>query len=168
MVFFYKENPLETEIILDGNELKLLKTKIELDYFQDLNIEIQVRIINNEEVLSNDHNLFPDWDIDQEYKEYINKTYNLYIKELRESHKGDCTCLPITCIKCMAESLLDISTIDDLNRYIGYEIIQVFREDDINTCKEAIEYFKTRNNIQAIEYLENHQQRIDKTNDNRS
>jgi hypothetical protein len=48
-----------------------------------------------------------------------------YEQWLSESHGGDCTCVPATCIKCYVEMLLGISTITGLGKHeasgIGYQ-----------------------------------------------
>lgn len=100
MKIIYKQNPFRTEVLLDKNE----KLEFHKKVYQYLSEE--------------------DFELTEEQKEEI---YNNYLKELTEEHGGDCTCAPCSCPKCHAESLLEIDTIQGLDKHSAYKIQRFFR-----------------------------------------
>ncbi|TLX16590.1 hypothetical protein [Rhizobium sp. MHM7A] len=68
------------------------------------------------------------------------REYNLYLSELESgSHMGDCTCFPASCVKCHAESILGIDTIDGLGKHSAHKIYGSFSRDDATTIHDVIE-----------------------------
>lgn len=70
----------------------------------------------------------------------INRFYGYALNSLSEEHCGDCTCIPASCSKCIAEYHLGVTTLD-CSKKIGSNIARVF--DLVDTIEEAIEYYET-------------------------
>jgi hypothetical protein len=58
-------------------------------------------------------------------------------RELAESHCGDCTCVPMSCAKCYAESMLGVDTIAGLGKYPGAVVAGAFAGER-TTIAEAL------------------------------
>lgn len=56
----------------------------------------------------------------------IKKEVADYTQELLSKHIGDCTCVPCSCTKCRAESMLEIDTIRGLGKHSSYKIDSAF------------------------------------------
>lgn len=59
-----------------------------------------------------------------------------YVQELASEHSGDCTCVPCSCLKCQAESLLGIDTIAGLGNHEACNIGVVFKANEGETSIE--------------------------------
>lgn len=65
-----------------------------------------------------------------------------YLPYLEGYHMGDCTCVPASCPKCYAESLLGVDTIEGLGKYEAGKIHDVFcphNDFDERTIDEVLE-----------------------------
>ncbi len=143
-------------IIYNKNPLYI---KVELDPFDQKELWYKIKIQELEELLSNaNFHLQEDKYLDiQRAQEYSNPNYyctdskskldercdmllDRYIQELKSSHIGDCTCIPCSCLKCHAESLLGINTLQGLGSHSAYKIQEAFGKKNEKTTFEAIDY----------------------------
>lgn len=60
-------------------------------------------------------------------EERVDMLLSHFLEELAGEHDGDCTCVPCSCSKCHAESLLGIDTIEGLGKHPGSKISGMFR-----------------------------------------
>jgi hypothetical protein len=105
MKITWTENPLETRVELDEADKKLLFAKLKAEYLEDL-------------IFSAHFELKSEKAVDELVADYT--------QELLSKHIGDCTCVPCSCTKCRAESLLEIDTIRGLGKHSSYKIDSAF------------------------------------------
>lgn len=72
---------------------------------------------------------------------------SLFLLEELEAgtHMGDCTCIPMTCNKCLAESLIGVDTLEGLGKHEGNYLSEIFK--NTLTAKEALERAKSKYNL---------------------
>jgi len=113
MKISYKQNPLETLVELDEEEIKTLRKKIKDD----------------------------EW-TENEAEERLDDILRESLKALKSSHDGDCVCSPCTCFKCLAEDLLGIDTLEPFpGKHQLNHIFSVFLGENI-TIDQALEKLK--------------------------
>lgn len=79
-------------------------------------------------------------DIGSDIGAYIEHTARIYREALLDCHCGDCTCVPATCMKCVAEETLGMpSTTLGLGKHAGHEVMCAFR-DGRTTVAEALDW----------------------------
>lgn len=172
MEIIYKHNPLLNKVILNDTEKKLLFWKIVLSEFEDEIWSLKFRL---ESYL--DNKLDPDEIGHEPLKEYtkefladpIRKTYEkidtiaegmikieydeskikYFIDALQEMHDGDCISQPCSCLKCHAESMLDIESMPNYPGGIGLALVYAFQTKDEfvgdkKTIDDAIDYLSNR------------------------
>jgi len=134
----YEQNPLNTTIELDEHEKKDFFNKIKINelenvlcdvYFhlKDNNIEKAKKSLKIDYFISDNKS-----DLDKRCELILNH----YLNALNNSHNGDCTCESYSCDKCHAESLLNINTIEGLDKHEAYQIYNAFK--DKNNIDNAI------------------------------
>ena len=110
----WAENPLLTRVIVGDAERAILRIAIERD--------------------------LREWD---EYSEgNVDRWLGFAVGALdADAHCGDCTCVPMTCTKCMAEEWLGINTIKGCGKHGLYKIDGAFRRNGgaAVSIEEAIE-----------------------------
>jgi hypothetical protein len=68
------------------------------------------------------------------------KEYGLYLSELESGvHIGDCTCFPATCMKCYAEYIYGVTTLQGLGKHSAHKIYAAFSADGSTTIHDVIE-----------------------------
>jgi len=137
----YTQNPLNSIVDLDTFDKKYLRLKVEKENLEDVVFSIKFYLTkenyNLQRALSEaeDCNLYT-----EEREQYLNTLFDEYVSALNGSHTGDCVCIPCTCLKCLAEEMLDIDTTGPgFSKYVGSYIHRVFANTNTNTCKDAIE-----------------------------
>lgn len=145
----WNQNPLKTTVELDEHEkkefwykikIKMLKEKIyEANFYlkeQYLNIDKANVAVDTscfyDENGENSKDSKLDLKVDQKFEDYV--------EELQGIHVGDCTCIPCTCMKCLAEMILGIDTIEGLRKHEAHYIDSAFEK--LDNIDEVIEYLK--------------------------
>lgn len=119
MKIIYNENPLRTVVELDENDRQIFWLKLKVEELQNKLFDVHFSLTEDEYFNIDrarkdaDPNVYIQED-DQE-KTLIDKRVDVlldhYVKELQDVHSGDCTCVPASCMKCRAESILGIDTL---------------------------------------------------------
>lgn len=151
MKIIYNENPMLTTIELDDKEKEILWLKIKVDYLRDSLLSAHFSLEEGEffnlDRARNEVNV--DWmgDDEKEGKSrcdvLIDKIFEEHMRDLSGPHIGDCICVPCSCGKCYAESLLEIDTIKGLRKHPGHHV-----DSSFDKGKRSIH--------EAITYLEHH------------
>lgn len=64
---------------------------------------------------------------DRSFSDRIEERAEMFAKELESGvHEGDCTCVPCSCLKCHAERLIGVNTIEGLTKHHGAAIAHRF------------------------------------------
>jgi hypothetical protein len=147
----YNKNPLYTTITLDENEKQELWYKIKIaemeDLLSDASFALQEgksfnldrarnQVDMNYYLADNDHDK-------SQLDERCDTLLDYYITALQSYHVGDCTCVPCSCEKCHAESLLGIDTISGIGKHSLYKINEAFGKDNEKTIDEVIASLST-------------------------
>lgn len=186
MEIIYQHNPLLNKVILNETEKKLLFWKIVLSEFEDIVWTLKFRL---ESYL--DNRLDPDQITYEPIKQYtkeflanpIRKTYEkidtlaeemikieyneekikYFVDALQEMHDGDCISQPCSCLKCHAESMLDIESMPNCPCDIGLGLVYAFQTKDEfvgdkKTIDEAIDFLTNRDytEYEAQEFYKPH------------
>lgn len=134
MKFEYAVNPLETKVFLDDTDRKLLRMAIRLDSALSA---ISYRDMRDKEGKSPEEierytgyiKMYDDIAYDEDaVSEKIDKDVLMYEEELQSGHCGDCICFACSCMKCWAESLLDINTLKGLGQHEASKIDSCFTD----------------------------------------
>ncbi len=148
MQIIYKENPLETIILLDENEKKELWYKIKIRQMQNILTSGYVHIKRNE-ISEAKKTLDTSYYISNEKSkldEYVDQLYEYFLESLIEPHDGDCINLPTSCGKCIAENYLKINTLSGLSQLSAEWIDIQFKKN-----KSINEVIKTLNDHKIID-----------------
>lgn len=130
----WAENPLTSKIHLTDVGRLRVKVGIAIDWVYGAKASIQ---------LARDHNdltwlrhVDPETDdVDAAMEANLARCE----ADLRDVHCGDCTCVPASCMRCHAESLLGFSTTEGLGKHEGHCIQSAFSEGR-TTIDEALSY----------------------------
>lgn len=137
----WSHNPLRTVVTLDDLGVMRLKYALALEGLEDAAIVHKLALEKPDE--------WQKWIGNFDYAGYesaeaIGKRIDEMVRWMREelqgSHNGDCTCCPMTCMKCYAEGLLGIDTTKGLSKYAGNNIDKAFRSDA--TIADAIAWLR--------------------------
>lgn len=171
MEIIYQHNPLLNKVILNDAEKKLLFWKVVQSEFEDEIWSLKFRL---EAYL--DHKLDPNEIEHKPLKKYtkefladpIRKTYEkidtlaeemikieydeskikYFVDALQEMHDGDCIGQPCSCLKCHAESMLDIESMPNYPGDIGHALFSSFSSPNYvyneKTIDEAIDFLTNR------------------------
>lgn len=165
MNIIWKPNPLATVIELDDFDKKLFWHRIKIENLQgrifsayfDLNSkdrEWHNRVIGERSLEAAVESALRRLDADyiigekkdsrgESFDQRIDDDLKDYLAALSEKHDGDCTCVPCSCLKCHAESLLGIDTIPGLPKHSAYKIDAAFgKPEEGRTIDQAIEYLR--------------------------
>lgn len=147
MIIVYTENPLAQKVILDDRDREILRLKIRIDDLEDKLTEASMYLEDNNKWFNVERarkaaNFCNT--TDDEIKKRLDKRVKECEEWLMDAHCGDCVCVPASCVKCYAEGLLGISTVEYISTSSAYRISTAFYEKDGNcsTCEEAITYLK--------------------------
>lgn len=122
MIINWNQNPIRTTFTLTDHEKEIFKLKCIIDEYRDA-------------IVGADFHLAPGEYFDvKRAKEYLQDAidekraeapfgYNDYLEAMESGyHCGDCTCVPMTCTKCVAESILGTWSTDGLHKHWAYKI----------------------------------------------
>ena len=140
----YHQNPLRSQVFLDETEKKLLKANIKNEMLLEALAAVWYEFRKTEPpslIKIKEEVSFFDDDEDGVLSTRVDDLYDVYIKELEESymHIGDCTCVPATCYKCLAEEHAGVDTIEGLGKYLASKIDRAFK-DSSTSIDEAIDF----------------------------
>lgn len=170
MKITYTPNPLAAVVELDEHETEILRLKMKIEQYEDLLYGAHFSLTQNEwysksikprtleEVVDEARkSVDPDyWCSDNQSKldERVNQLLELYLHELKMPHVGDCTAVPMSCIKCHAETILGIDTLGTASKFVLNQIYLAFSRWNPETklhdksevsLDEAIEKLRTYN-----------------------
>jgi len=148
----YNVNPLNTTIELDEMETEIFRLKIKINELQDIAFDGYYYSRPGHVDLGTlrkyvDPKYFLNEDVDggkSKLDQRVDDLLAYYIDDLKDSHCGDCTCIPCSCGKCMAEQLLGIDTIPRLGKHEASKINSAFNKSD-GTIEGALEHLRTYN-----------------------
>lgn len=117
MKIHYKDNPLSTIVELNPTEIKLLLAKIKIEEFENVLNDMwaaahEQNCTISEFIESIDRDFWTGDQIDHRTMVICKDA----ILALADTHLGDCTATPFSCVKCYAEGLLGIDTIPGLKK----------------------------------------------------
>ena len=152
MILHWNENPLKTIIELDNRDkrmiLKSLQAEKYLEILSNLDFTLDRKIKKNDLPLTLEqvHQKIKNWGpicnmkVTDEEVEWV-------IQSLKSEHAGDCTCIPCSCEKCIAEEYLGIDTISGLGKHEAAKIQGAFKlgktiDNAISILSEEKEYIK--------------------------
>lgn len=142
----WHQNPLKTTIDVDDQDKQMILLALQNEEYSNilcgldlwLSDKIQKNIPHSIEEI---HRRVSDWgeicnmDINHEDVQAV-------VEDLQSGHGGDCTCWPMSCSKCRAESFLGVDTIKGLGKHEGNKIMNAFGEKGDNTIDEALEILR--------------------------
>jgi hypothetical protein len=138
----WERNPLATKIHLDDDALERFKLRFTLIRLHDELFSAYFYLKGLEGADLKEHfsperalqELKPAYELeykdDAELIELLAKQFYFedYLAELTGHHAGDCTCIPCTCMKCMAEDALGVNTIKGLDKQGAHRIDSLMRQ----------------------------------------
>lgn len=147
MKITYNKNPLYTTIELDEQERKEFWYKIKLQEMENLLFEAHFNLedgkyfnLNSARDAVDPSYYTVEEDVEKsKLDEHCDMLLNYYLESLQSCHVGDCTCVPCSCSKCHAESILGIDTIKGLGKHSAYKIDNAFGKGNEKSIDEAIE-----------------------------
>jgi len=146
MKITYTENPLRSIVELDETDQTIFRLKIKIEELQDRLGDINFHLTEDKYLdldRAKKYSSYEDLEEGGAVDQRVEKLLKRYVEELKGQHSGDCTCIPCSCIKCRAESLLGIDT---LKPYPGKHSLRyidsAFGKNNEKTLLEAIEYLK--------------------------
>lgn len=161
MKITYHKNPLCTTVELDDHEKEVFRLKIKAKELEDIAYSAYFTLTHhdwhnaniskskprtledtvNEAVKELEPEYWLEGDDGKKSKldERVDALLQHYIEELQSSHVGDCTCVPMSCSKCHAESILGIDTVKGLRKHSAYKVDAAFGKDNEKTMEEALE-----------------------------
>lgn len=151
MKIIYQPNPLNTKVILSAEEEKILFLKIKYAEIEDKLFEVHFLLTNNinninshaEALKAADPNYYMVEDDSVSPIDQRSTTLkNAYIGALQDPHNGDCVQVACSCMKCIAENLLEINTIPRIKADVGGIISRTFIKLDTNDINAVIEYLE--------------------------
>jgi len=166
MKIIYNKNPLRSHVILEDYEKEIFKLKLEIEQYEwavlgahmelkgdfDHMREEKTRGMTKEQLLEGKvknaiqelKGVYRDEDQEKENKhqQWWNSYVDGYLGSLLDIHSGDCTCVPCSCEKCHAESILGIDTMPGLRKHQTYKIDNAFGKNNERTIDEAIVYLE--------------------------
>ncbi len=145
MKITYNKNPLYTTIELDEHEKKELWYKIKVEQLEELIFGAHFHLKEGKyfDLEKARKEVDPEYYCTDEKSPLDKRCDELlayYLDDLQSCHVGDCTCVPCSCSKCHAESLLGIDTIPGLGKHSAYKVDAAFGKDNERSIEEAIAY----------------------------
>ena len=137
----WARNPLESKIILDDHDKEILKLKIRIQEYEEIIGCAHISLDVNDQRFYSPAKAFEytsRYTNDEAMDKSVERMYGFLLHALEDdSHCGDCTCFPAPCLKCWAEDLVGIYTIDGLGKHSANKIDGILRTPDIS-LDEAI------------------------------
>ena len=151
MKIHWNENPLKTEVEVNDNDRERILLYVQNEHYSEILCGLDLWLkgkIRHGELISIEkiRNAVSGWgeicNMTTE-SEYVTE----YVDQLKYAHVGDCTCLPTSCMKCMAEEALGIDTIAGLGKHSAHKIQNAFGgfgDLPSRSIDEAIEILQTK------------------------
>ena len=143
MIIHWTENPLRTIIEVDKKDIERMSMPVRNEILYDYIYLLRVYVDKNGNSYDPQKAIetlkkFSYKAIETDVQEQVNQ----YILALKDSHVGDCTCVPCSCTKCFAEYSLGINTIEGLGEHAANYINRAFHkeESEHSNIDEALEY----------------------------
>jgi hypothetical protein len=120
MKITYHENPLRTTVELDENDRQVFWLKIKVEELQNRLFSANFHLTEGEKYFNLDRARLetnPEEYIKEDDQEKttldkrVDMLFDTYVAELLNTHIGDCTCFPCSCMKCHAEGILGVDTL---------------------------------------------------------
>lgn len=145
MKIIWQPNPLYSTVELDDHDREVLRLKITIE-------EMNERLCDAHFNLQEGERFNPDrarhavqlekWiGKDSDMEKRIDMLFAYYVEQLEGgTHVGDCSCVPCTCDKCLAEDMLGVNTIKGCGKHQLYKIDGAFgaKNDGSVSLEEAI------------------------------
>jgi hypothetical protein len=145
----YHKNPLFTTVELDDYEKKEFWYKIKIQEMEELLFDAHFHLKEEYfKIEEAQRAVDPDYYLHEKNndKTKLDKRCDLllehFLEELQSRHVGDCTCVPCSCSKCHAESILGIDTIPLLKKHSAYKIDDAFGKNNEKSISEALDALK--------------------------
>lgn len=156
MKIIYHENPLRTVVELDEHDREVLWLKIKIEELKDRLFHTDFHLTEGEYFDLDDarYSCNPDHYIQEDNQEKVavdkrvDLLFETYVQELAGWHSGDCTCVPCTCMKCMAEGVIGVDTLAPfpgkqvLAKVDGAFLSYEDGKKKERSLKEALEYLR--------------------------
>lgn len=143
MKIIYNKNPLLTVVELDENEKKEFWYKIKIKEMEELLFSAHHFIEDPKHQDSAKKYLEPSYYMSEDGKSQLDERCDellaIFLADLGGIHSGDCTCVPASCTKCYAESILGIDTIKGLSKYSANKINTAFGKDNEKSIDEVLD-----------------------------
>jgi hypothetical protein len=117
----WNQNPLATTFTFTEEEKEIFRLKCLIeDLYERLDSAHYYLGENDVEKAKLEYDI---WDKNGNSRVFDEGSYLWKLHELEHgAHCGDCTCVPMTCSKCLAEDILGISTISGLGKAGGHNL----------------------------------------------
>ena len=155
MKIVYTENPLCTRVELDVHEAKNFWYLIKLAEMEELLFDAHFHMQDDRwhnmdtarSAVDPDYYMNDEDDKPTKLDQRVKTLHDYYMADLACSHGGDCTCVPASCSKCHAESMLGIDTIPGMGKHMGSYIFGLFGKPEVTTCAQAIAFMQATENL---------------------
>jgi hypothetical protein len=147
MKITWAPNPLSTTVELDKTEKQVLRARLEIEDLEERLVGVNVHLSDstpegiakaNEEA-----NLdFMDGEPKRRRDERLDLMARHCAEELMGEHCGDCTCVPMSCMKCYAEQMMRVDTLGPIGKHELSAISEAFRQDSVETTAQAISHME--------------------------
>lgn len=140
MKIHWNQNPFQTTIELDERDKHMILLAYQNERYSDLLCDLDMILIRKDDPLDLDYvkGIVGNWGEICDLTVNSPEVQNV-IEDLKYTHAGDCTCIPCTCTRCIAEDMLGINTIEGLGKHSAYRAQEAFGGDGKRTIDEAIE-----------------------------
>lgn len=129
MKIIWEENPLNSKVLLSPTEIEMLRLKIKISELEEYifltHWNLKKGDLEKAKSCSDPKYFFPDSDTSG-ITARVEELLGMYVSSLSDTHIGDCTCIPCSCTKCWAESMLGVDTIDGLHKHANSIIDEEF------------------------------------------
>jgi len=134
----WNQNPFWTTIDLDERDKQMILLAHQNERYSDLLCNLDLRLKDDPLDLEGVEEIVDNWG------EICDLTVNSpevqgIIEYIKYQHGGDCTCTPYSCIRCIAEDMLGVDTLEGLEKHSAHKVQGAFGEDGKRTIDEAIE-----------------------------
>jgi hypothetical protein len=140
----WHKNPLKTTIQLEDHDKEVFRLKVKIYEMEEAVCDAAFHLDNVSEpdyydpgkAFNELKRVIPSDDPDHDFSA---SRYQSMLNELETGfHCGDCTCVPASCYRCLAESVLGIDTIDGLRKHAAARVNGAFGKDGERSLDEAI------------------------------
>lgn len=161
MNIIWNKNPLHTVIQLSESEQAQLILKLKIKELEEIttnayftldkhdwyNKTIKPRTIE-ETITEVKSTLNPSYIYNED--DYVTKGIDARVQEIFKSclywagseHIGDCICVACPCSKCYIEGILNINTIEGLDKHAAHMVKKAYGKENERSIQEVLEYLK--------------------------